>query len=39
MDDRKLVAGLLVLSAGLALAACSATQAEPLQVTYYYLPG
>jgi hypothetical protein len=43
MRDQKTVAGLVVLTLALTavagLTGCTSAKAEPLEVTYYYLPG
>ena len=39
LDRRHIVAGLLLLATAGLLAACSESRAEPVEVTYYYLPG
>jgi hypothetical protein len=43
MREMKTCVGLITLALGLAVIAggvgCSSAKAEPLEVTYYYLPG
>jgi len=33
------VGGLLLVAGGVPLAGCGTSEAKPLEVTYYYLPG